>query len=662
MSDPRLLLAELDATEQLLRSLAIESLDYRGVLGVERLAHEVCGRLLAGLDAGAPQARPAPARQVDHAANVPLVEETTDELLTAGAAPAPIGSSRVPFDEVPDDPTDETPPSSSEVLLRWTDDGRAALLDRADVLPALTEPLVEDEDPTLADGSAIQEAVEAAAALEAQPEHVEDYDEPLVEVHSDELEVAPDSDLAELEPQAEDLYQEEEAQTSQGGPSWVEEESPPAFVEDDTHESRPAPVPAGADPWANLVTFQAPEPEPEAVEEEASAESDVADDPWEEQRRMAREARPAPPRSQPPPVLSPGRDALATMDTRVTRDDLLPDGEPELDELEELELEPDAGLLGDDDEDEEGATHIAAAAPEPARAAPARAEPARAAPAARVAPPRPQGGTPIGGGTAGLYGSSAAVPTIRDSDDPRPRAAAIQLNAGGGGARVLGAEEEDEPIEIGEASADEIDEEGEGGFSIKVQEYEEVEPEELEEEEEEEVEEEEEEAPLEPDQGPVGPSREEVRAMLAAALAAAQNGNLQQGADLYSDLIDQDPDNLEAHVARGRLYLDLGDYSRAMSDFMVAEDFAPTDPEPQVAIGDLYFARKDYRKAIDYFDQALQLAPNHAMAFCRRGISHYYRKNYQEAVVDLEKAKKLDPDIANIQTYISMAKKKVGGK
>jgi hypothetical protein len=47
------------------------------------------------------------------------------------------------------------------------------------------------------------------------------------------------------------------------------------------------------------------------------------------------------------------------------------------------------------------------------------------------------------------------------------------------------------------------------------------------------------------------------------------------------------------------------------------------------------------------------------MAFCRRGISHYYRKNYKEAVDDLLRAERLDPEIPNIQTFVSMARKKV---
>jgi hypothetical protein len=256
--------------------------------------------------------------------------------------------------------------------------------------------------------------------------------------------------------------------------------------------------------------------------------------------------------------------------------------------------------------------------------------------------------------TSGLYGG-ASVPTIRDSDEPRPRAAAIQLNASGTGGRVIGLEDEEEPIEIGEA--EDVDDEDGGGFSLQL--HQQDDEDDFEEDSEVELGEEDLEV-IQPAQVTApAPSAEELVQLLNRARTASQSGDLQGSADLYSDVIDADPDNVQAHVARGRLYLDLGDYSRAMSDFMVAEDIAPNDPEPQVAIGDLYFARKDYRKAIDYFNAALQIAPNHAMAFCRRGISHYYRKNYKEAVDDLLRSERLDPDIPNIQTYVSMAKKKV---
>ncbi len=288
-----------------------------------------------------------------------------------------------------------------------------------------------------------------------------------------------------------------------------------------------------------------------------------------------------------------------------------------------------------------------------------------------AATPRVQAGGPAkkGGVTAGLYGNPS-VPTIRDRNDPKPAAAAVQIgdaqdkaHNGAGGGSLL---EEEEVLELGSSEdygeEEYADDSDGGGLSLDVQEYEEEEYEddlEIEEISDDDLELEE----LEPDDvalEPIddGPSEAELAALVQKAENAVEEGDMEAGINYYSDVLDSDPENAEAHVSRGRLYLDYGDYSRAMSDFMYAETLEPENPEPQIAVGDLHFARKDYNRAIDYFNEALKMAPNHAMAFCRRGISHYYRKNYQQALDDLTRAQKIDDDIPNIRTYIAMAKKK----
>lgn len=354
--------------------------------------------------------------------------------------------------------------------------------------------------------------------------------------------------------------------------------------------------------------------------------------------------------------------------------DMSPDEEEtfvaDLADIERMKAKMDAGGSDDASDATDDDIEIVVETGEPA--APRRASPGvKAATPRPVAPrlgapavaaaPRVAAGGPAGV-TAGLYGNPA-VPTIRDRNEPKPRAAAIQIDAaqeqaakGASGAPLL---EEEELLELGSSEdyGEEEMEGGEGGLSIEVQEYEE-ELEEVEIEEDDiELEEIEEDVPLEPIDD--GPSPAELDAMLHKAAAAVEQGDMEAGIDFYSDVLDSDPENVDAHVKRGRLYLDYGDYSRAMSDFMMAEELAPDSPEPQIAVGDLYFARKDYNRAIDYFNEALKMAPNHAMAFCRRGISHYYRKNYSQALEDLNRAEKVDADIPNIRTYITMAKKKV---
>lgn len=322
-------------------------------------------------------------------------------------------------------------------------------------------------------------------------------------------------------------------------------------------------------------------------------------------------------------------------------DEFEPD--PEAPELPSLEVEPidelsseDLSLEGFEDDE---VTHVNTTIRAPSDARLVAPEDRSSAAAVRVGLPR-QAPTPL--------------PAFRAAEPaPRLRASAPQSAP----SPTLALEEEHEPIAVGavedyEEDWDEVSvESGGSGFRVVAQEY-------VDEDEEWEEEEPEDFPEPPPPPPPPTPTGEELRAIFEAARAAAEAGDMQRGADLYSDVIDVEPENVDAHVGRGRLYLDLGDYTRAMSDFMVAEELAPDSPEPQIAIGDLYFARKDYRKAIEYFDAALEMTPDHAMAFCRRGISHYYRKNYVESLEDLLRAQSLDPEIPNIATYISMARKK----
>ena len=267
----------------------------------------------------------------------------------------------------------------------------------------------------------------------------------------------------------------------------------------------------------------------------------------------------------------------------------------------------------------------------------------------------PVAGIAMGGReVSGRFSQPTAVPTIRDQSTPKPRAAAIQLGTDEGSPVVLGMEEEDEPIAVGGAEDDDDydydpdDYDPDAGFTLEVEEYEEYEYEE------------EEEPEPEPEPEPVVPDlpQVDIAGSLKQASAAAEEGQLSDAIDLYSDVLDADYDNVQALVGRGRAQLVLGDFARAMSDFTIAHETAPQDPEPLIAIGDLYFERKDYKSAIEHYDAGLQADPSHALGFCRRGISHYSRKDYTAAVDDLNKAKELDPDLANIKTYISMAKKK----
>ncbi|MBX2802627.1 MAG: tetratricopeptide repeat protein [Myxococcales bacterium] len=148
------------------------------------------------------------------------------------------------------------------------------------------------------------------------------------------------------------------------------------------------------------------------------------------------------------------------------------------------------------------------------------------------------------------------------------------------------------------------------------------------------------------------------RALLDEADELAAAGQHIEARSTYTRVLRVRP-SARAHLARGRVHLDLGDFDDAMADFMAAEDLDPVNPEPVIAKADLFFARKEYVRAIDRYDVALGLDPAHAMARFRRGLCHFYERQDVQALRDLERAKRLDPDIPAIDKQLALARRRV---
>lgn len=255
---------------------------------------------------------------------------------------------------------------------------------------------------------------------------------------------------------------------------------------------------------------------------------------------------------------------------------------------------------------------------------------------------------------------------LRDDDGPtdvaipapprlsRPAAAAVQLHAGGGGT-IVGAEDEDDDASM--ASAIALDEASESSESVAdlpssalgLMAFDD-------------------DAPGDDDEGettgfilPVlGAPRlsDDALADLLANARATARRDLQEAALLYGDVLDADPSHLEALVQRGRIYLELHDFARAISDLLKAEEHAPDDASVHAALGELWFVRKDYRRAVAALDVALKAQGKQPAVLYRRGMSRMYLRDFAAAVEDLEAAKRLDPSLPSIDTYLDRARRK----
>ncbi len=100
-------------------------------------------------------------------------------------------------------------------------------------------------------------------------------------------------------------------------------------------------------------------------------------------------------------------------------------------------------------------------------------------------------------------------------------------------------------------------------------------------------------------------------ALQQLATEAYDKQDWQQVIKLCTDVIEQNPKDVEAFNSRGAAYNNLGQFERAIEDF----------------------------------DQAIDLNPKHAEAFYNRGLAYRQLKKEEKAIADFKKVASIDPTI-----------------
>lgn len=107
-----------------------------------------------------------------------------------------------------------------------------------------------------------------------------------------------------------------------------------------------------------------------------------------------------------------------------------------------------------------------------------------------------------------------------------------------------------------------------------------------------------------------------------------------------------DPEDAEAYLERGNLFLMFQTYPKALADFDKAIALTPHDATAYAAYGSkgvVYSAMKDYPKAIECYSSLLNGAPNHVRALLSRSACYVNLKEYQKALADVDKVLTIEP-------------------
>lgn len=112
----------------------------------------------------------------------------------------------------------------------------------------------------------------------------------------------------------------------------------------------------------------------------------------------------------------------------------------------------------------------------------------------------------------------------------------------------------------------------------------------------------------------------------------------------FDKVLARQPDNVDALIARGNAYSQLGDNGPALADLDRAIRLAPDNAQAYVIRGLANNRRGRRPLAMQDYDTALQRAPRYPQALANRAALLSENGKYDQAIADLDQAIKADPD------------------
>jgi tetratricopeptide (TPR) repeat protein len=104
------------------------------------------------------------------------------------------------------------------------------------------------------------------------------------------------------------------------------------------------------------------------------------------------------------------------------------------------------------------------------------------------------------------------------------------------------------------------------------------------------------------------------------------------------------PDNVDALIARGNAYSQIGDNGRALADLDRAIQLAPDNPQAYVIRGLANNRRGQKQLAMQDYETALKIAPRYPQALANRAALLSEEGRYDQAISDLDESIKADSD------------------
>jgi protein O-GlcNAc transferase len=139
------------------------------------------------------------------------------------------------------------------------------------------------------------------------------------------------------------------------------------------------------------------------------------------------------------------------------------------------------------------------------------------------------------------------------------------------------------------------------------------------------------------------------------ALDEYQKGNIQQAESIFREILEGQPDHVEALHFLGVVYSQRGQFDLAVHYIQKALQIDSTYAEAHVNLGNIFQEKKKVDEAISCYKQAIKLNPNIANTYFNLGIALQDKGEVDESILCYQQALKLNLNIFGLYNNLGLA-------
>ena len=151
-----------------------------------------------------------------------------------------------------------------------------------------------------------------------------------------------------------------------------------------------------------------------------------------------------------------------------------------------------------------------------------------------------------------------------------------------------------------------------------------------------------------------------VNTLFDAAFEATGHGDFVTAEDLWTQILDQYPQNAAVWSNRGNARVSQNKLQAALEDYNQSVTLAPDQPDPYLNRGTALEGLQQWDAAIADYNRVLALDPKDAAAYNNRGNAQAGAGDWQAALADYQKAAELNPGFAMAQANCGLALYQLG--